>query len=118
MWHDGLIYKLRQTGVSGQLLSLIQSFLADRMQRTELNGKKSQWGKPSTGVPQRSILGIFFFLVYINDLTTYLNCNVKLFADDTSLFSVVHNPNERAADLNHDLDLIKIWARLENVFQS
>ena len=110
VWHDGLIYKLRQTGVSGQLLSLIQSFLTDRMQRTVLNGKTSQRGKISAGVPQGSILGPLFFLVYINDLTTDLKCNVKLFADDTSLFSVVHNPNESAADLNHDLDRIKLWA--------
>ena len=107
VWHDGLIYKIRQTGVSGQLLSLIQSFLADRMQRTVLNGKASQWDKISAGVPQGSILGSLFFFVYINDLTTDLKCIVKLFADDTSLFSVAHNPNECAADLNHDLDLIK-----------
>ena len=76
------------------------------MQRTVLNGKTSQWGKISAGVPQESILGPLFFLVYINDLTTDLKCNVKSFAEDTALFSVVHNPNECAADLNHDLDLL------------
>ena len=81
------------------------------MQRTVLNDKTSQWGKISAGVPQGSILGLLFFLVYINDLTTDLKCNVKLFADDTSIFSVVHDPQECAADLNHDLDLIKRWAR-------
>ena len=80
------------------------------MQRTVLNGKTSQWGKISVGVPQGSILGPLSFLVYINDLTTDLKCNGKLFADDTSLFSVVHYPNESAADLNHDLDRIKLWA--------
>ena len=61
----------------------------------------------STGVYFRSS----FSLVYINDLTTDLKCNVKLFADDRSPFSVVHNSNECAADLNHDLDLIKRWAQ-------
>ena len=44
-------------------------------------------------------------------MTTDLKCNVKLFADDTSLYSVVHNPSECAAGLNHDLDLIKRWAQ-------
>ena len=67
-------------------------------------------GELSAGVPQGSILGPLFFLVYINDLTANLKCNVNLFAEDTSILSDVHNPNECAADLNHDLDLIKRWA--------
>ena len=75
---EGLNFKLRRCGVSGQLLSLIQNFLADRKQRTVLNGKTSDWEKVSAGVPQGSILGPLFFLVYINDLTDNLICNVKL----------------------------------------
>ena len=55
VWHDGLIYKLKQNGVSRQFLSLIRSFLANRMQRTVLNGKTSRWSKISAGVPQGSI---------------------------------------------------------------
>ena len=48
--------------------------------------------------------------MYINDLTTDLKCNVKLFADDTSLFTVVQEPNAAAEDMNHDLELISRWA--------
>ena len=110
VWHDGLIFKLKRCGVSGQLLSLLQSFLMDRRQRTVLNGQCSSWGDISAGVPQDSILGPLFFLVYINDLTENLKCNVKLFADDTSLFSVVENSNAAANDMNHDLELIMQWA--------
>ena len=100
VWHDGLIYKLRQNCVSGQFLKLIQSFLADRMQCTVLKGKTFQWGKISAGLPQESSLSPLFFLVYINDLTTDLKCNGKLFPDDKSIVSVVHDPNECAVDLN------------------
>ena len=61
-------------------------------------------------MPQGSILGPLFFLVNINNLTTDLKCNVKLFADDTSLFTVVQEPNAAAEDMNHDLELISRWA--------
>ena len=51
-----------------------------------------------------------FFLIYINDLATDLKSNVKLFADDTSLFSIVSDPLETANILNEDLDKIRGWA--------
>ena len=52
-----------------------------------------------------------FFLIYINDLTDELKCNVKLFADDTSIFRVVDDPNVAASDLDHDLKVIELWAK-------
>ena len=110
VWHQGLIYKLSQFGVSGKLLILIQSFLNDRKQRTVLNGKTSTWGNVSPGVPRGSILGPLLFLIYINDLTDGLRCNVTLFANDTSIFTVVHDPHTAALDINHDLTLIELWA--------
>ena len=48
--------------------------------------------------------------MYINDLTENLKCNVKLFADDTSLLTVVKNANTAATDMDHDLELIGQWA--------
>ena len=64
----------------------------------------------SAGVPQGSVLGPLFFLVYINDLVDNVNCDIKMFADDTSLFSRVDDPVRSALKLNEDLDTVKLWA--------
>ena len=85
VWHDGLLYKLDCNGISHTLLDLLRSFLLNEMHRVVLNGKCSNWEFISSGVPQGSILGPLFFLVYINDLADNLKCCIKLFADDTSL---------------------------------
>ena len=86
--HEGLLFKLKSYGIQDPLLSLIKSFLSDRLQRVVLNGQHSTWKEVLAGVPQDSILGPLFFLVFINDLPDGLQSNVKIFADDTSLFSV------------------------------
>ena len=95
VWHEGIIHKLKRNGISGNLLSLLTDFLRNRKQRVILNGQSSSWANINAGVLQVSILGPLLFLIYINDLSDNLQCNPKLFADDTSLFSTVKCPKER-----------------------
>ena len=71
---------------------MIESFLFERQQRVVLNGQESEWLTIKAGVPQGSILGTLFFFIYINNLSDNLESNVKLFADDTSMFSVARDP--------------------------
>ena len=75
-----------------------------------LNGQNSLWTNVHAGVPQGSILGPLLFLININDLLDNLTRNAKLFADDTSLFSVVHDVNTSAKNLNDDLKKVNDWA--------
>ena len=84
-------------------------FLKISKQRVVLNGQHSSWSDVVAGVPQGSILGQLLFLIYINDLSDGLQSNPKLFADDTSLFSTVHDITETRNDLNNDLRKINIW---------
>ena len=66
--HEGLLYKLKSMGISGELYNLLENYLAGRHQRMILNGQTSSWRPVLAGVSQGSILGSLFFLVYINDL--------------------------------------------------
>ena len=111
VWHKGLIFKLRQTGVSGGLLNWFSNYLHDRQQRVIINGQCSDWGHISVGVPQGSVLGPLLFLIYINDLSKIIQSSqIRMFADDTGLF--VTNKDRKLAQvtLNRDLDLISNWA--------
>ena len=93
------MYKLKSLGICGNYYWLINSFLSERDQRVVLNGQSSNWSHFKTGVPQGSILEPLLFLVYINDLPEGLTTGAKLVADDTSLFSVVHDSAATSASL-------------------
>ena len=99
VWHDAIISKLRSYGISDSVLRLFNSFLCERLQRAVLNGQASEWRKVLAGVPQGSILGSVLFIIVINDIPANLECNLKIFANDTSLFSLVRDPNECSQNL-------------------
>ena len=63
--NDGLLFKFKQNGINGNLFQLIKRFLSGRFQRVLLNGQTSDWETIQAGVPQGSILGPLFVLIYI-----------------------------------------------------
>ena len=105
-----MLYKLKSLGNSGELCKLLENYLSGRFQRVVLNGQISSWRTVLADVPQGSIMGPLLFLIHINDLPNELKSNVKLFADDTSLFTVVKDKNESANILNNDLQSISTCA--------
>ena len=103
VWHERLILKLNQYGISENLLRLIKCFLKHRKQRVALNGQTSSWTNVLAGVPQGSILSPLFFLIYINDVSDDFSSNPKLFADDVFIFSVIRDKSTSSKELNNDL---------------
>ena len=101
VWHAGLLHKLKSYGISGQIFVLISSFLSNRRLRVILDGKCSQEYPVNVGVPQGSILGPTLFLLYINDLTDDVICDISIYADDTTLSSKC----DQASDLWQQLEL-------------
>ena len=104
VWHDGLIFKLRQNGISRDIINILQDFFRNAKQRVVLTGQCLSQADVCACVPQGSILGPLLFLIYINDLSDGLKSKCELFADDTSLFSAVQDINISASDLNEDLE--------------
>ena len=115
VWHAGLLFKLRQLGISAKIVSWIESYLSNRFQRVVIHGQTSSWLPIEAGVPQGSILGPLLFLVYINDLVDDISCDVRLFADDTCLLEIVQNPTESAQHLNSNLLHIQNWGKMWRV---
>ena len=62
------------------------------------------------GFSEGCVLGSLFFLMYVNDLSCRLSSTTKRFADDTSLFSVIHDVSNLSNELNDDLEKISSWA--------
>ena len=113
VWHEGVIFKLEQNAIPADLLKILRDFLSNRKQKLVFNGQVPTWTSVNAGVPRRSIFGPSLFLIYINDLSDNLSSKVKLFADGTSLFPVIHDINVSSGELNKDLKKIRNW-----VFQS
>ena len=80
------------------------SYLENRNQRVCLGGIASAWLSVFSGVPQGSILGPILILIFINDIVKYIRTNIRLFADDTILYKVVHNTDLAAAEFNIDFE--------------
>ena len=78
-------------GISNTLLDLFESFSWKKIQKAVLNSQTSERLPIKTGVPQGSTFGPLLFLTYINDLSLDIISTVKLFANNTSLFPIIHD---------------------------
>ena len=86
VWHKGLIFKLKQNGIEGELLKWISNYLDNRQQRVVIKSCKSDYKRKNAGLPQGSVLDPLLFLIYVNDISDSLLSLTRLFADDSSLF--------------------------------
>ena len=88
----------------------IDSFLCFRQQRVVVNGVKSDWALVLSGVPQGTVLGPLLFSLYINDISSDIESEIRLFADDCVCYREIKD-EEDTMKLQRDIDRLGSWAR-------
>ena len=114
--HNKLLIKLRGFGVDGLLYNWIEAFLYNRTQRVCIENCLSDPIPVTSGIIQGSVLGPILFILYVNDVASFINCSVDLvlFADDLKLFSSFDFSfsNSQSVDLQAIIDNIYTWSCL------
>ena len=110
--HDILLSKLNSLGFSHVVVDWVASYLQDRKQKVFANNIYSEYETIQQGVPQGSVLGPLFYILYANDLSVlFNNCNFALYADDTVLYTAKEDFLESISDMQLDMDRLAGWCR-------
>ena len=80
-----LLLKLNNYGIRGNAYDLLKSYSTNRYQYVRIYNNSSTLKQIKYGVPQGSTLGSLLYIIYVNDFSNVINCNSKLYADDTCL---------------------------------
>ena len=112
--HELLLLKLKTYGIDEASNKWFESYLLRRQQFVSYFGKVSNYQDVSHGVPQGSILGPLFFIIYINDLPLHIqttDVEIDLYADDTTLMSSA-DIDAIGCDLRSKIN--QVWLEVEN----
>ena len=108
--HHLLIHKLKHYGIDRSALGWITAFLTDRTQYVHFQGSTSNTSPVTSGVPQGSVLGPLLFLMFINDMPSYIknSSTIRLFADDAIIYRQIRSTVDSQL-LQEDLDCLLQW---------
>ena len=114
--HKLLLSKIENIGIHGPLFNWISSFLSNRLQYVSVEGFLSSSNNVLSGVPQGTVLGPLFFLIYINDIGDKLSpgTHLRLFADDSLLYRHIHSTRDIEI-LQSDLNTLQSWEILNKM---
>ena len=115
---DILLFKLKYFGVTDTAFDLMRSYLTNRKQYVVFNSCQSNNSEIYTGVPQGSILGTFFFSIYINDPINVSNrLNFLMYSDDTTIYFNLEEFDHlnKEGDINGELEKVNTWLKLNKL---
>ena len=114
--HAILFKKLDRYGIRGAPLELLRSYLCNRYHYVSINGNDSSELISNVGVPQGSVLGPLFFIIYTSDLCNLLiDTNPIMFADDTAVVKIDKDPIVLEFAMNYSLYKINDWCNFNKL---
>ena len=108
--HELLKSKLFSYEIHGETLKWIDSFLCFRQQQVVAKGVKSDWAPVLSGVSQGTVLGPLLFSMCINDISSDIESEIRLFADDCVCYREIKDV-EHTMKLQRAIDRLGSWAR-------
>ena len=114
--HDILLQKLECYGIRGNALIFFQSYLENRIQTCNVTGQVSSFKQIFYGVPQGSILGPLFFIIYTNDLPSCVKeAEATTYDDDTSFYKAFRTTQELSEELIPAFVKICEWLKMNKL---
>ena len=112
VWRKGLLLKMQNMGIKGNMYTWIKSFLSDRLIQTQVNDTLSSKAVLEEGLPQGSSLSCTLFLVFLNDVSDVLKTETAFFADDLVLWHTGNSTTISRRRLQDDLNSLGAYCRL------
>ena len=103
VWKDGLLVKMHNLGIRGNVWSWISDFLSDRTARCYLKGSHGEEFATHVGLPQGSVISPILFNIFLQDIYRDIACQKVKFADDGTIWAAGDNPCELAAIIEKEL---------------
>ena len=114
--HPILLKKLKDMNLDNSVIDWVKSYLSERQHRVYANNTYSSYQTVTQGVPQGSILGPLFYIVYANDIARIIKmCKFALYADDTVLYISSNYFNTSVKKMQEDIDALSQWCRTNGV---
>lgn len=107
--HQRLLHKISELGVTRRMYGWLQDFLNSRKQSVAVNGHYSSWTDVISGVPQGSVLGPLLFLIFVGDLPLWIRNEIRMFADDTKIWSKITSDTD-SLSLQEDVNALLRWS--------
>ena len=108
--HPVLLDKLKTMNLDVSMTNWIDSYLTCRQQRVFANGSYSSYQDIMQGVPQGSVLGPLFYIIYANDLADIVkNCKIAMYADDTVIYISSRNFEVSVRKMQEDINSLSQW---------